>query len=590
MLSSSTIKTVGGASLLGSGDVGTIDISYGGTGQTTKAAAFNALSPITTTGDLIVGNGTNSATRFAVGAEGTVLKSNGTTVSWELDATPPLTLTSTTFTLSGAEWPWLPEYDSVIVLDTDRTLLLFWNYPSNVGGGGGYTSDLYAIVHDSSTNTVGSPTLIGSWSDAVTVPDSVMIPALKIATDKVLIAYSANDVAYSRVLSFSGTTITVGAAAQSSAFGTNISALGNKILTVGSVYYTTYSLGSEYGIIAFGVSGTTVTVSDALSLPLGGYVNSAVGRVGLCFVNLSSTMVLAGMIDSWQAAIFVPITFSGITPSAGTSVTSSQLSGNMSVMTYGGLLSSGRAVFIGYTDESPTSMCGFLISVSGTTASIDDEDFYLTNYYGNIMWHSVNAKIIGNQVLFGAAYYNSSYPYSSVKAVNVFTDDNGSLIVGTDYYEGLDAIQGSNFAAINDMWFNGNDLYCYADDSQSGSAVLGKFTISNNSPQLTLYPGTSVANNSQVVNRPSENDYSFNWNDNYTYSPAGVLRGSKYITGQMVNATPLSAFTTVTGNKQITYPSATLLGEVVTSSDGSVGYSLYILQPNTIQITKVTVA
>lgn len=59
-----------------------IGIAYGGTGQTSASAGFNALSPITTTGDLIIGNGTNSATRLAIGANTYVLTSNGTTASW----------------------------------------------------------------------------------------------------------------------------------------------------------------------------------------------------------------------------------------------------------------------------------------------------------------------------------------------------------------------------------------------------------------------------------------------------------------------------------------------------------------------------
>jgi len=61
---------------------GTLAIGSGGTGQTTAGAAFNALSPITTTGDLILGNGTNSATRLGIGANGYLLTSNGTTASW----------------------------------------------------------------------------------------------------------------------------------------------------------------------------------------------------------------------------------------------------------------------------------------------------------------------------------------------------------------------------------------------------------------------------------------------------------------------------------------------------------------------------
>ena len=61
---------------------GTLGISSGGTGQTSASAAFNALSPITSTGDLIIGSGTNTATRLAIGSNGYVLTSNGTTATW----------------------------------------------------------------------------------------------------------------------------------------------------------------------------------------------------------------------------------------------------------------------------------------------------------------------------------------------------------------------------------------------------------------------------------------------------------------------------------------------------------------------------
>ena len=74
---SPSVATTGAVTL-----TGTLAIGSGGTGQTTASAAFNALSPITTTGDLIVGNGTNSATRLAIGTNGYVLTSNGTTASW----------------------------------------------------------------------------------------------------------------------------------------------------------------------------------------------------------------------------------------------------------------------------------------------------------------------------------------------------------------------------------------------------------------------------------------------------------------------------------------------------------------------------
>ena len=74
---------------------GTLPIASGGTGQTTASAAFNALSPITTAGDLILGNGTNSATRLAIGTNGYILTSNGTTASWAAAPATGLTVTST---------------------------------------------------------------------------------------------------------------------------------------------------------------------------------------------------------------------------------------------------------------------------------------------------------------------------------------------------------------------------------------------------------------------------------------------------------------------------------------------------------------
>lgn len=49
----------------------------------TGAAWSNVGSPITTQGDLIVGDSTGSAARLGIGANGTVLSSNGTTASWQ---------------------------------------------------------------------------------------------------------------------------------------------------------------------------------------------------------------------------------------------------------------------------------------------------------------------------------------------------------------------------------------------------------------------------------------------------------------------------------------------------------------------------
>jgi hypothetical protein len=61
---------------------GTVAIANGGTGQTTKAAAFDALSPMTTLGDIIYGGTGGTGTRLAAGTNGYVLTVASGVPSW----------------------------------------------------------------------------------------------------------------------------------------------------------------------------------------------------------------------------------------------------------------------------------------------------------------------------------------------------------------------------------------------------------------------------------------------------------------------------------------------------------------------------
>ena len=73
--------TANAINLASSHVTGTLGLANGGTGATTAQGAINAISGLTTNGDLLYHNGTNS-TRLARGTNGQCLTSNATTIQW----------------------------------------------------------------------------------------------------------------------------------------------------------------------------------------------------------------------------------------------------------------------------------------------------------------------------------------------------------------------------------------------------------------------------------------------------------------------------------------------------------------------------
>lgn len=80
-LGGSPVTALLAAASLTLGWSGQLSIARGGTGQATALAAFNALSPLTTRGDLLTRDASNNV-RLPVGASPRILQSDGTDPSW----------------------------------------------------------------------------------------------------------------------------------------------------------------------------------------------------------------------------------------------------------------------------------------------------------------------------------------------------------------------------------------------------------------------------------------------------------------------------------------------------------------------------
>ena len=153
--SSATLTNATGLPL-STGVTGTLPIANGGTGQTTASTAFNALSPITSTGDLIIGNGTNSATRLAIGSNGYVLTSNGTTASW---ATLPTNVSS----FSAGTTGFTPNTATTGVVTLSGTLNI-------ANGGTGITSFGTGVQTALGQNVTGSGGIVLATSPTLVTP------------------------------------------------------------------------------------------------------------------------------------------------------------------------------------------------------------------------------------------------------------------------------------------------------------------------------------------------------------------------------------------------------------------------------------
>lgn len=106
-----TNKTINGSSntvtniSLTTAVTGTLPIGNGGTGQTTKAPAFDALSPMSASGDIIYGGASGTGTRLAKGSDGQALILASGIPSWAaISVTNSVSAKTANYTLTGSDY------------------------------------------------------------------------------------------------------------------------------------------------------------------------------------------------------------------------------------------------------------------------------------------------------------------------------------------------------------------------------------------------------------------------------------------------------------------------------------------------------
>jgi hypothetical protein len=152
---------------------GQVPVANGGTGAATALEGFDALSPMTTRGDLLVGGTSGQANRLPIGSSDTYLKSNGTTASWAALATSA----TTTFEIEVAAGssPW------VVAAMTDSTKMGKIFQVSNAGALFAPDATTFGLKLLFIQNVGASPLSIQPYSTDIggnTVYNAATVPAL----------------------------------------------------------------------------------------------------------------------------------------------------------------------------------------------------------------------------------------------------------------------------------------------------------------------------------------------------------------------------------------------------------------------------
>ncbi len=186
-------------------------ISDGGTGQSTATAAFDALAPTTTTGDIIYYNGTDNV-RLAVGSTGQVLRVSSGAPSWGSNltiGTPTATTSGTAVNVTG-----LPSGIKRITISLESVStngISFWIL--QIGDSGGIENTGYlsgaSLQQNAGTNIYAAGTagyiLVVNNSAISVVQMAITLTRINNSSNIWIASYSGNDSGLSASIHGGGT-------------------------------------------------------------------------------------------------------------------------------------------------------------------------------------------------------------------------------------------------------------------------------------------------------------------------------------------------------------------------------------------------
>jgi hypothetical protein len=225
-----------------------VAINRGGTGASTKATAFNALSPMSAAGDTIYGGTSGAGTALAIGTAGQVLtvNSGATAPQWSTPTTGTVTSVSGTGTVNGIS------LSGTVTSSGNLTLggTLDLSSPPAIGGTtastGRFTTVTSTVATGTAPFTVASTTAVANLSiggNASTVTNGVYTTDTGTVTNTMLAGSIAN-------AKLTNSSITFGSTAQ--ALGSTVSAISGVTIDNGAIGGTTAAAGTFTTLTATG--------------------------------------------------------------------------------------------------------------------------------------------------------------------------------------------------------------------------------------------------------------------------------------------------------------------------------------------------